>query len=190
MNLAIFLEEASAREMLKGLLPRLLPPQVAVQYVVFEGKQDLGRNLVRRLRGWRKPNTAFVVLQDQDSNDCIALKQKLVRKCEEAGKHSAVVRIVCRELESWYFGDLAAVERGLGLPNLRRYAANRKYRVPDSINSPSSELKKITRAAYQKVRGSREIGHHLCPNSNTSHSFGVFVATVRRLGRLSAGLKP
>ena len=187
MNLAIFLEELSAREMLRGLLPRLLPPQIAVQYVVFEGKQDLGRNLMRRLRGWRKPNTAFVVLQDQDSNDCIALKQELVRKCEEAGKPSAVVRIVCRELESWYFGDLAAVEHGLGLSNLRDHAAKRKYRVPDSIHSPSSELKKITGDAYQKVRGSREIGPHLRLDSNTSHSFGVFVATVRHL---ASGVEP
>ena len=187
MNLAIFFEELSAREMLRGLLPRLLPPQIAVQYVVFEGKQDLGRNLMRRLRGWRKPNTAFVVLQDQDSNDCIALKQELVRKCEEAGKPSAVVRIVCRELESWYFGDLVAVEHGLGLSNLRDHAAKRKYRVPDSIHSPSSELKKITGDAYQKVRGSREIGPHLRPDSNTSHSFGVFVATVRHL---ASGVEP
>ena len=76
MNLAFFLEEPSAREMLKGLLPRILPPRVAVQYVVFEGKHDLDKNLVRRLRGWRKPDTTFVVLQDQDAADCKALKRR------------------------------------------------------------------------------------------------------------------
>lgn len=181
MNLAFFLEEPSAREMLKGLLPRILPSQVAVQYVVFEGKHDLDKNLVRRLQGWRKPDTAFVVLQDQDAADCRALKQRLMRKCEEAGKSSAVVRIVCRELESWYFGDLPAVEQGLGLDNLRRHARRSRYRIPDAINSPASELKKITHGIYQKVGGSREIGLRLSTEQNTSHSFQVFISAVKRL---------
>ena len=139
MNLTFFLEEPSAREMLKGLLPRILPPRVAVRYVVFEGKHDLDKNLVRRLQGWRKPDTTFVVLQDQDVADCKALKRRLVEKCEEAGKPAALVRIVCRELESWYFGDLPAVEQGLGLDNLRRHARRSRYRVPDAIDSPASE---------------------------------------------------
>ena len=43
------------REMLKGLLPRLLRPQVFAYYLVFEGKQDLERRLVPRLQGWLKP---------------------------------------------------------------------------------------------------------------------------------------
>ena len=182
MSLAFFLEEPSAREMLKGLLPRILPPSVAVQYVVFEGKHDLDKNLVRRLRGWRKPDTAFVVLQDQDAANCKALKQRLMGKCEEAGRRSAVVRIVCRELESWYFGDLPAVEQGLGIDNLRRYANRASYRIPDAISAPSRELKKITHDAYQKVGGSREIGPWMS-EKNTSHSFRVFMAAVKRLVR-------
>lgn len=181
MNLAFFLEELSAREMLKGLLPRILPPHVAFRCVVFEGKRDLDKNLARRLRGWRTPNTAFVVLRDQDAADCVELKQQLVRKCEDAGRPAAIVRIVCRELESWYFGDLLAVEQALEVDNLRRHARRSKYRVPDAIHSPSAELAKITRGAYQKVGGSREIGPRMSLDGNTSHSFRVFVAAVRRL---------
>ena len=189
MNLAFFLEEPSAREMLKGLLPRMLPSQVAVQYVVFEGKHDLDKNLVRRLRGWRKPDTTFVVLQDQDAADCKALKRRLMGKCEEAGKSSAVVRIVCRELESWYFGDLPAVEQGLGLDDLRRYARRSRYRIPDAIDSPASELKKITQGAYQKVGGSREIGLRMSTEQNTSHSFQVFMSAVQRLADEARGTR-
>ena len=184
MNVAFFLEELSAREMLNGLLPRILPPQVTVRYVVFQGKHDLDNNLVRKLRGWQTPNTMFVVLQDQDGANCVALKQRLRRQCDDAGKPDAVVRIVCRELESWYFGyfgDLQAVEQGLELHNMRRHARHSKYRVPDSIHSPASELKKITHGAYQKVGGSRAIGHRMSLEGNTSHSFGVFVEAVRRL---------
>ena len=56
MNLVFFLEEPSAREMLKGLIPRVLPDGIAFQYLVFEylvfeGKQDLEKNIVRRMRG-------------------------------------------------------------------------------------------------------------------------------------------
>ena len=174
MTLAFFLEETSAMEMLKGLLPRLLSPQVIVRYVVFEGKHDLDRNLLRRLRGWRTPDTAFIVLQDQDANDCKALKARLARRCAEAGRASAKVRIVCRELESWYFGDLAAVEHGL------------RYRTPDSIHSPSSELRKITRNAYQKVAGSRAIGPCMATDGNTSRSFRAFVAAIRTVVATSA----
>ncbi len=55
-----FLEEPSAKEMLVGLLPRLLPPLAKVQYLVFSGKQDLEKNLVRKIRGWQMPESVFV----------------------------------------------------------------------------------------------------------------------------------
>jgi len=50
-TLVFFLEEPSAREILKGLLPRLLPPDVEPRFVVFEGKQHLDKQLVKKLRG-------------------------------------------------------------------------------------------------------------------------------------------
>ena len=178
-----FLEEPSAREMLKGVLPRMLPDIIVVRYIVFEGKQDLEKNMVRRLRGWRAPNTAFVILRDQDSGVCLAVKQKLVGKCHEAGKPDAVVRIACRELESWYFGDLTAVERGLDIANLARYGNRRQYRSPDEIHSPAVELSKITGNVYQKVSGSRAIGPQLSLDRNKSHSFCVFFEGVQGVVR-------
>ena len=99
MNLVFLLEEPSAREMLKGLLPRVLPHPMQIRYIVFEGKQDLEKNIIRRLRGWRVPDSVFVVLRDQDAADCLTVKRKLARKCEEAGKPETIVRIACREIE-------------------------------------------------------------------------------------------
>lgn len=64
-NLVFLLEEPSAKDLLQGLAPRLVPQDVHVQYLVFEGKQDLVRQLVRKLRSWLAPNTAFVVLRDR-----------------------------------------------------------------------------------------------------------------------------
>ena len=68
----------------------------------------------------------------------------------------------------------------LGLPNLVRYARQKKYRIPDTIHSPGNELRKISHNTYQKVAGSRAIGPRLSPDTNRSHSFGVFIESIRR----------
>ena len=181
MNLVFFLEEPSAREMLKGLLKHLLAHGINPRYIVFEGKRDLERRLVKRLRGWRLPESRFVILRDQDSTDCRKVKEDLARKCQEAGKKNAIVRIACRELESWYLGDLTAVEAGLGRKNLARLQDKRKYRNPDLLRNPVEELEKLTGKTYQKVAGSRAIGPHLSLTDNRSHSFSVFVCALKRI---------
>ncbi|MFH1096674.1 MAG: hypothetical protein ABH886_07885 [Candidatus Desantisbacteria bacterium] len=50
-HLVLFLEEPSAKEMLNGLLPRL-HEGIDYRCIVFEGKQDLERNLVRKIKGY------------------------------------------------------------------------------------------------------------------------------------------
>jgi len=71
-TLVFFLEELSAQEMLVSFLPSLLPPQgIDLKFVVFEGKSDLEKRMVLRLREWRKPDCKFVILRDKDSADCI-----------------------------------------------------------------------------------------------------------------------
>lgn len=40
-TLLFLLEEPSARDLLEGLLPRLLHGRAISRYLVFEGKQDL-----------------------------------------------------------------------------------------------------------------------------------------------------
>ncbi|MDE0079091.1 MAG: hypothetical protein OXO50_16340 [Caldilineaceae bacterium] len=55
MNRVVFLlEEASMRDLLVGLLPRLYPNMV-FEYLVHEGKSDLDRSIPRKLRAWREP---------------------------------------------------------------------------------------------------------------------------------------
>jgi sugar phosphate isomerase/epimerase len=53
--------------------------------VTFEGKNDLQKNLERKLRAWIKPALGFIVLQDKDHNDCIDLKAKLQELCQKSG---------------------------------------------------------------------------------------------------------
>ncbi len=181
-ELVFLLEEASAQAMLEGLLPKLLPEGTTVRHLVFEGKSDLEKQLVRKVRGYRNQDARFIVVRDQDSHpDCTAVKAKLAGLCQEAGKPEALVRIACRELASFYLADLAAVEKGLELSGLARRQGHRKFRSPDYLGSPSKELATLTKGRYQKISGSRAIGSWLNPDNVRSDSFRNLVAGIRRL---------
>ncbi len=179
-EIVFFLEEPSAEAMLAGLLPRLLPPDIKHRCVVFEGKQDLERQIVRRMHGYRAPGSRFVVLRDQDAGDCVAIKNALKAKCAEAAHPNAVVRIACRELESWYLADLAAVEQGLQVAGVQRLQNKRLYRSPDETVTPSRTLARIA-PCYQKISGSRAIGPYLNLDNGRSRSFSHFITAVRRI---------
>lgn len=181
-TLVVLVEETSAKVLLDILLPRLVPTGTHLRVIAFEGKTDLEQEVVRKLRGWREPDTRFLVLRDQDSGDCRAIKARLRGLCVEAGKPDALVRIACHELESWYLGDLPAVEQSIGPRGISKDAAIAKYRDPDRLANAAQELKSLTRHAYQKVSGSRRIAPLLdLEGRNRSTSFRTFCEGVRRL---------
>ncbi|MBF0611301.1 MAG: DUF4276 family protein [Magnetococcales bacterium] len=177
MQLVFFLEELSAKELLKELLPRLVPNHVTLQFVVFEGKQDLEKQLPRKLRQWHLPDCRFVVLRDRDAGNCYAIKGKLRALCDDAGREDVLIRIACRELESWYLGDLASVAKALDAESVAAQQGNRKYREPDALDNPYQELCRLA-PTYQKVAGSRELGKVMDWKNNHSHSFNVFINGV------------
>jgi hypothetical protein len=181
-EIVFLLEEESAQAMLEGLLPKLLPDTVWRRFIPFEGKQDLEKQLARKIRGYANRQARFVVIRDQDSYvDCVAVKKRLLDLCRKGGRPGALIRIACRELESFYVADLRAVEKGLNLRNLSKHQQTRKFRDPDHLHSPSAELKALTRGVYQKVSGSRCIGPHLDPNNRRSRSFHNLVEGIRRI---------
>jgi len=100
-HVVFLLEEPSAQDFLQGVLPGLLPTGVTAHFLVFEGKQDLEKQLLKRLKGWLRPNSRFIIMRDQDSGDCRVIKQRLQALCAAAGRPDAVVRIACRELEAF-----------------------------------------------------------------------------------------
>lgn len=178
-ELVFLLEEESAKAMLQGIVPKLAGPDLPVRYVVFEGKQDLEKQLERKLRGYLNPEATFIVLRDQDAApDCVAVKRTLLERCGNSGR-TVKVRIACRELESIYLGDLQAVEVGLGRPGLSRRQQSRKFREPDKLHSPSRELERLTEGVYQKISGSRAIAAHLNLERSQSLSFLQLVRAIR-----------
>lgn len=182
-ELVFLLEEPSAKAMLESLLPRMLTDDISVRCIPFEGKQDLEIQLTRKIRAYQNPEARFIVLRDLDSHpDCLAVKNKLLALCAESGKAAqCIVRIACKELETFYLADLQAVEQALQVRGLVTQQQNRKFRTPDNLGSPSVELKKITKQVYEKVAGSREIGKHLDLNNERSPSFRNLVGAIRRM---------
>ncbi|MDH2431834.1 DUF4276 family protein [Pokkaliibacter sp. MBI-7] len=182
-ELVFLLEEPSAKAMLESLLPRMLSAEISVRCIPFEGKQDLEKQLTRKIRAYQNPEARFIVLRDLDSHpDCLAVKNKLLELCVESGKAAqCIVRIACKELETFYLADLQAVEEALQIKGLAKQQQVKKFRAPDNLGSPSVELKKLTSQRYEKVAGSREIGKLLNLENERSPSFRNLIGAIRRL---------
>lgn len=178
MTIVFLLEEKSMKYFLDGILPRIIPEGIAYLTIPHEGKSDLQKSIPIKLRGWTQPDTKFVVVQDQDANDCRELKKKLADLCAPYNKE-VLIRIACHELEAWYFGDLDAVSRayGKGLKNLKNKKA---YRIPDDIIRPKEQLKKIL-PMHQQISGAKRISPYIDIAHNCSVSFQIFVKGVQRL---------
>ncbi len=179
-TLVFLLEEPSAKDLLEGLVSRLLPEVADVRYLVFQGKQDLEKQLVRKLKGWLAPKSVFVVLRDQDSGDCQAVKQRLVDLVVQSGRSKVLVRVACRDLESWVLGDWEAIAQAFDKPELLAQAQKALYREPDRLGSPVAELRKFI-PEYQKRDGARRMGPLLSLERSNSRSFNAFCSGLRRL---------
>ncbi len=182
-QLVFLLEEESMRVVLEHLLPRVLPPGIEFLAVPHEGKADLRKAIPNKLAHWHRApgdSVGFVIVHDRDSADCHTLKDDLTRLCQGRGDWPVLIRIPCPELESWYLGDLKAVEDGLGVAGLRHLQDKRRYRVPDSVANPKQELNRLVGEQGQ-IRRASAIAPRMDIEANRSRSFRVFVSGVRRL---------
>ncbi|MCY4260682.1 MAG: DUF4276 family protein [Rhodobacteraceae bacterium] len=127
---------------------------------------------------------------DCDSDDCHELKSRLEEMCiqthlrsRQSGSGSdwqIVTRIAIEELEAWYFGDWQAVRKAY--PNVSPNIPGRaRYRNPDAITGGTWEAfervlqkKGYFRNGLAKLQAAENIGEHINPTVNTSHSFKVF----------------
>lgn len=182
MSRIIFLlEEYSMEVFLKGIIPRLFP-DLDFLCISHDGKQDLEKSIPRKLRAWNIPGDMFIILIDNDCSDCIELKARLLRSCPEHNICNTKVRIVCQELEAWYFGEPEAIANAYERPNLRGINKKRRYRDPDAITQPSRELERLI-PDFQKVSGARILSTRISRDMNNSKSFQVLCEGIERLSR-------
>lgn len=184
INLVFMLEEESAKHLLEALLPKILSEFPFVEYrcIPHQGRDDLRKSIPRKLRGWLDPGTFFVILHDQDAHDCRKLKQELQDICAKQSKHPPLIRIACRELEAWYFGDLDAVEKAFPKFKAAQHRKKAKYRNPDNIARPSKELQSIIKG-FHKGNVAREVARHMNIENNASKSFNHLVTGLQKLVR-------
>jgi hypothetical protein len=184
--LEILVEERSMEQFLKEFLPRILPEGFVIgQNCIIKphnGKSDLQNkipNTVRAYRNYPWP-VRLLVIQDQDSSDCIQLKQQLTQLIRANNPHIPfLVRIACRELENWYLGDLTAVEQVYPRSNASRYAHRAKFRNPDRLTG-SEEMRALS-AEFTKTDCARRMGTIIDVQTNRSVSFGHLVTGLQRL---------
>lgn len=177
-ELVFLLEEQSAKIFLSIIISKLQNPY-PVRYIVFDGKQDLEKNISRKLKAYCNPNAVFIILRDQDSGDCLAIKNRLVNECFTSGKKSFLVRIACHELETFYLADLKAVEKAYCKP-IGKFQNNKKYRIPDFLENPKCELKKIC-PEYREIDGARKITPYIDITNIRSTSFKNLVNGIQKL---------
>ena len=189
MNRVVFLlEEASMRDLLNGLLPRLYP-DLTFLCLAHEGKSDLERSIPRKLRAWREPGVRFVILRDNDGGDCLLLKQRLVQSCRAAGRPDTVVRIVCQELEAWYLGEPDALADAFGKESLSKIGGKARFRDPDAVQQPSDALRRLL-PGFRKANGAKSMADFLSREGNRSRSFQVFLCGLDKLCTEFKGLTP
>lgn len=181
-NLVLLLEGPSERDALQAWLPRLLPADMQAHFIVFDGKQDMEKRMAMKMRYWRLPQSRFLVLRDKDSGDCMEVKAILRERCDQAGRHDAVVRVACHELESFILGDWAAVALAFDQPRLTDLSRAAKYRDPDHIAAPEAELRRHV-PGYQKRDGARRIAPHMDLARNMSRSFRHLRDAIVRLAQ-------
>lgn len=181
MNLVFLLEEESAKHFLNELLPRILPCDVSFDLIAHQGRRDLQKSIPRKLKAWQKPDSFFVILHDLDNNpNCLDLKSKLRSLCPQAMDNVPLIRIICRELEAWYFGDLNAVQKAFRGFNAGNYRNRSQYRDPDAIVKPSEILKRNVKG-FSKNFAAMEIPKHMDINNNKSASFRNTIAGIKNL---------
>ena len=134
-RLVFLLEEMSTQKFLMNFLPELgFRKEEYLFPKIYQGKQDLLENFIRELRGWGVPGIRFIMLVDKDGDECRELKARILAKAEKKCRkqfEQLRVRILCRELEAWYLGDLAALRSV--------YPGNWKLqepRNPDEVENP------------------------------------------------------
>ncbi|WP_328608114.1 DUF4276 family protein [Amycolatopsis sp. NBC_00345] len=192
VRLEVLAEDFSMEVVLKEILPRIVPG-APYEVASFQGKDDLLKGLLGRLRGyashWSSTGTRVVVVLDRDNDNCAELKARLLRMADDARlpREAVLFRIAVEELEAWFFGDIPALREAYPKvpPSLGSQTA---FREPDAVAGGTWEaLERVLRKhgyhakGLRKARAARDIAPHMDVENNRSQSFQAFRDGLRRL---------
>ena len=182
-QIEFLLEESSMENVLREILPKVLPKGYQLDENCFlrphQGKSDLKKSIPRKVKifsNFYKPSK-IIIVHDQDANNCVALKNDILELCKKNGNCPVLVRIACRELENWYLGDMPAIEKVYPDFKVRNQKNKAKFRIADKCHG-SYELEKIIKF-FQKGFASKNISKYMDVESNKSVSFNHFVTGIK-----------
>jgi len=198
MRVEILVEEPSAEEALRHVLPKLTQAKMP-KIINMGSKHKLLKVLPQRLKAYRKrinngEALRIVVLVDRDSDDCTKLKNDLERMARAAnlstksspnldGEFIVINRIVVEELESWFIGDPVALRKAF--PSLAKINPKSKpFQNPDNGGSWEALHKFLKRQGiyrnnYPKIEAARRIAPHMDIHNNRSKSFQIFISGIK-----------
>ena len=199
MHADFLVEDSSTAAAVSVLLSRLVGDRAEHSFEIqpFNGKERMLRRLPGVFRAQARAGYAdrVIVVIDQDDDSCYALKQRIHDIAVSvglvyAGQPTAAtrlhIRIATTEMESWFIGDPAAVRAAY--PRLsERDLRLRRRQHPDTMAQAWEWLHRrlVSRGYYAgrmpKAEVARAIAPHLDlnPDANASHSFRLFLRTLR-----------
>jgi Domain of unknown function (DUF4276) len=183
----VFTEEPSAKNVFDEILPKLLPQGFSFRVYPHQGKQDLKRALQNTIPTISKiPGSRILITRDQDAANCVEVKDDILATLNNKCSCPFFVRIVCKELESWFLGDLDAVNKAYPRFKPSNYSGRADLRHVDKIVSPNKFLLRIIpeyskRETLPKLEASSKIAPYLDIGNNKSESFNQTVNAIRQL---------
>jgi hypothetical protein len=187
MTLFIFTEEKSLEICLDNLLPKIISNRSEqIKIRSHCGKEDLKKALKTALPTISKSQGVKILITiDQDKDDCKNLKKELQKIIQEKCHCDYKIRIICQELESWFFGDLNAVSLAYPRFKFEQHRNKSRPKNVDEIDKPSKELVKILEKIYSKKISKRELCEKISPllniAQNTSNSFNQTIQAIQHL---------
>lgn len=183
-HVEFLLEETSMENLLSIILPKILPLGYELGVNCFlrphQGKSDLKKSIPNKIRTFSrfyKPSK-IIIVQDQDSNNCVELKNELAALCKINGNCPVLIRISCRELENWYLGDMKAIQKVYPKFKARSHKYKAKFRNVDNCFG-ASELERMI-DEFQKGYASKNIPKYMDLTTNKSSSFNQLISGVKR----------
>jgi hypothetical protein len=187
ITLYIFTEEASAKNVFEALLPKMLPENVFFQIFPHQGKQDLEKALRTTLPSISKmPGARILITRDQDSDECKRLKSRLQELISGNCSCPHKIRIICRELEAWFLGDLNAVQQAFPRFTPANHQHTAALRDVDAIQNPHDLLRRIIPEysnldTLPKIKTAESIAPFLAPENNSSTSYSNTINAIKEL---------
>ena len=174
------------KEVLNIILPKIIREQ---QYKIIphEGKKDLQKALRKALPSLCKQHEKYrliVILHDQDQNRCQDIKGRLLQNLPSENDTVPIkIRIVCRELENWYLGDLEAISQAYPRFDPKKHRHKTNFRDPDDSQGAFDLLKKsipeVKRKTITKVELAKMISPYMSVDHNLNKSFKQFKDTLQ-----------